>query len=94
MSSPLNDAAANALRIAGEVVCDDHEQLLLHPEAARFAQITQAAAVLAHIEQQPGFAWHENGRTDWETCCARIARRIESGKPLNRAGILKATRAR
>jgi hypothetical protein len=95
MSSPLNDAASNALRIAGEVspVSMDHEQLLMRPECALFARITSAAATLAFVENQPGFQWNEGGQTDWETACARLARVIEKRHPARR-DILRAVKAK
>lgn len=86
MSSPLNDAAANALRIMAEVnpgPMFDHENLMMRPEEPAFIRTVQAAAVLAEIERAPGFTWNEGRTTDWETCCARIARFVESGKPIN-----------
>lgn len=95
MSSPQNDSASNALRIAGEVtpLSMDHEQLLLKPECALFLRIVSAAAILSHIENSPGFQWNEGKQTDWETACARIARIVEQ-KHATRWDILRAVKAK
>jgi hypothetical protein len=91
MSSPLNDAASNALRIAGELYpVGGFETFLSEPSAPRFAQVVQAAAVLAHIEQAPGFAWNESTANDWESVCGSIARQITAGRHPCRKFILRA----
>jgi hypothetical protein len=90
MSSPLNDAASNALRIAGELYPQaGFEVFLTSPQRSDFAAVVQAAAVLAYIEQAPGFAWNESTANDWESVCAAIARQIQAGRHPSRAFILR-----
>lgn len=91
MSSPLNNAASNALRIAGELYpAGGFEAFLCEPSAPMFSKVVFAAAVLAHIEAEPGFAWNETTANDWESVCASIARTIQAGRHPHRAFILQA----
>jgi hypothetical protein len=94
----LRGAAANALRIGGEYAplgITPFLTTLQRPTSRAFEEITEAAAILAELEAMPGFEWHEGGRTDWETCCARIAKGIsEQSLAMTSKDIAATTRAR
>ncbi len=91
MSSDLNNAASNALYIAGQLYPPGGFETFLHEiSAPMFAKVCQAAAVLAHLEASlPGFAWNESTANDWESVCASIARTIQAGRHPSRAFILR-----
>lgn len=69
----ITNAAGIAFAVANRGNIDTAFQVL--------DEISEAAQSLAAVECAPGFAWNEDGRTDWETVCTALAIRIEKGLP-------------
>ena len=78
LSLPMDslNIARNAARIALEIdpfVIGSARSALARTEAA-----VQAACALNAVESEPGFSWEAQPR-DWESVCALLAKRIDSG---------------
>lgn len=77
LTSHADHVALNAARIGYELSLIGSQN---SPSLVRFGMVADASQSLAALEARQDFRWNEDGRTDWESACARIAKAVSKGE--------------